>query len=106
MAKKVYKRKYTKEDLNKLTDWMKKKGGQLFVEVVDPSWGDGYTTEVNVLYLEQAIRQTEKIYEQEQSSTVEATLMFMDTRSTIYPVYHIDKNHEGIPFEIFDSIKG
>ena len=106
MAKKVYKRKYTKEDLNKLTDWMKKMGGQLFVEVVDPSWGDGFTEEIQALYLEQAIKQTEKIYEQQQSSTVEVTLLFMDRKSSVYPVYKIEKQHEGIPFELLNFVKG
>lgn len=105
MAKKVYKKKYTKDDLSLLTDWIKNRTGKLYVEVVNNDWNDGYTEPIQVLYLEQAIKQTEKIYEQQQTTNCEVSLLLMSSPTSVFTIYYIGNKHEGIPFQTLELAK-
>lgn len=100
MAEKLYKRKFTEEDLSLVESYMRKNANSLFIEMWWDNLEDGKVYEIKADSLKSAIHLASKYYDSVNSNQKVAELIMRDKSGDYVPIYHIEKNREGLTFEI------
>lgn len=100
MAEKLYKRKFTEEDLSLVESYMRKNANSLFIEMWWDNLEDGKVYEIKADSLKSAIHLASKYYDSVNSNQKVAELIMRDNSGDYVPIYHIEKNREGLTFEI------
>lgn len=100
MAEKLYKRKFTEEDLSLVENYMRKNANSLFIEMWWDNLEDGKVYEIKADSLKSAIHLASKYYDSVNSNQKVAELIMRDNSGDYVPIYHIEKNREGLTFEI------
>ena len=100
MAEKLYKRKFTEEDLSLVENYMRKNVNSLFIEMWWDNLEDGKVYEIKADSLKSAIHLASKYYDSVNSNQKVAELIMRDKSGDYVPIYHIEKNREGLTFEI------
>lgn len=101
---KLYKSKYTSEDLAMIMNYVNANGVELLIEVwVDGSDdGDVYPISANV---PQGINLTDKYYDSINSRQKCAELLVRDRAGEITCIYHVERNCSGLTYEILEYAK-
>lgn len=100
MAEKLYKRKFTEEDLVAVESYMRKNANSLFIEMWWDNSEDGKVYEIKADSLKSAIHLASKYYDSVNLNHKVAELIMRDKSGDYVPIYHIEKNREGLTFEI------
>lgn len=100
MAEKLYKRKFTEEDLSLVESYMRKNANSLFIEMWWDNLEDGKVYEIKADSLKSAIHLASKYYDSVNLNHKVAELIMRDNSGDYVPIYHIEKNREGLTFEI------
>lgn len=100
MAKKLYKRKFTEEDLSLVENYMRRNANDIFIEVWQNGIEDGDVYVIKASSLNNAIHQASKYYDSVNAKQKVAELIMRDNSGDYVPIYHIEKNREGLTFEI------
>lgn len=100
MAEKLYKRKFTEEDLSLVESYMHKNANSLFIEMWWDNLEDGKVYEIKADSLKSAIHLASKYYDSVNSNQKVAELIMRDNSGYYVPIYYIEKNREGLTFEI------
>lgn len=100
MAEKLYKRKFTEEDLSLVENYMRKNANSLFIEMWWDNLEDGKVYEIKADSLKSAIHLASKYYGSVNLNHKVAELIMRDKSGDYVPIYHIEKNREGLTFEI------
>ena len=105
MAYKLYKKKYTNEDFKVVENYIRSNATELFVEVWDGKSEDGVVHSINVNDLSQAIHMTSKFYDNFNARGKVVELIMRDKNSELTTIYHIERNREGLSYEIINYAK-
>ena len=100
MAEKLFKRMFTEEDLSLVESYMRKNANSLFIEMWWDNLEDGKVYEIKADSLKSAIHLASKYYDSVNSNQKVAELIMRDNSGDYVPIYHIEKNREGLTFEI------
>lgn len=100
MAEKLYKRKFTEEDLVAVESYMRKNATSIFIEVWQNGSDDGDVYEIKASSLKNAIHQANKYYDSVNAKQKVVELIMRDKSGDYVPIYHVEKNREGLTFEI------
>lgn len=100
MAEKLYKRKFTEEDLVVVESYMRKNATSIFIEVWQNGSDDGDVYEIKASSLKSAIHQASNYYDSVNSKQNVVELIMRDNIGDYVTIYHIEKNREGLTFEI------
>lgn len=107
MATKLYKRKYTAEDLSKVEKYIAKYGAQLLIETwQDYEDSDGFIYDIKPNNLFHAIQMTDKYYDNINSNYRVAELILREKNGEYTCIYHIEKNREGLTYEVLKYARG
>ena len=100
MAEKLYKRKFTEEDLVAVESYMRKNATSIFIEVWQNGSDDGDVYEIKASSLKSAIHQVGKYYDSVNAKQKVVELIMRDNSGDYITIYHIEKNREGLTFEV------
>lgn len=101
MAGKLYKNKYTKDDLVKVENYIGRNAIELFIEIWTDRDGDGDVYPIQVTSLASAINILLKYYDSLSSYTDRcAELIMRDKGQEFITIYHIERNREGLTYEV------
>lgn len=102
MAYKLYKRKYTSDDIKVVESYIRSNATELFIEVWEDNSEDGIVHSIKVNGLSQAIRITSKFYDNLNARNKVVELIMRDKDSELTMIYHIERNREGLSYEIIN----
>lgn len=100
MAKKLYKRKFTEEDLSLVENYMRRNANDIFIEVWQNGIEDGDVYVIKASSLNNAIHQASKYYDSVNAKQKVVELIMRDKSGDYIPIYHIERNREGLTNEV------
>ena len=106
MAKKMYKRVFTKDDIAMLECYVAKNGVELFIETWEDKESDGVVHAIKPPNLGVAIVWTDKYYNAVNSSNKSAELIVREKNGEYTCLYYISKNRSGLTYEALSYAKG
>lgn len=102
---KLYKFKFTKEDILLLQNYISLNAKNIFIEVWQNGSEDGDVYEIHPTNLLSAIHLTDKYYDNINADKKVAELLIQDRSGDIVPIYHTTKNRSGITYEALGYAK-
>lgn len=102
MGQKLYKLKYTREDIAKVERYIKSHASGLLVEVWQNGSEDGDVIEISANSLEQAITLTNKYYDSTDATRKVAELIMRERNGEYTAIYHTEKNRSGLTMEVLN----
>lgn len=108
MAKKLYKRQYTQNDIISLNNYVRQNGVMLLVEIWREPDADGEVCELQgVVDVAYGINMTEKYYDNLASYPNRSAELVLRERNGEYEMlYHVDKTKSGISMDVLRYCKG
>lgn len=103
--KKLYKRKVSQEEMLSVQSYIGKYARRLFVEIWVDDSDDGDVYDIQVKGLQEALHVLGRYYDSVSSSKKVAELIMQDGAGEMITVYHIERNREGITYEILGYAK-
>lgn len=105
MAEKLYKNKYTIEDLKLIQAYVAKHGESLFVEIWQNDNEDGDVFDIKPQNLVHAIEITNKYYDNVNANKKVAELIVREKNGEYTTIYHTERNRSGITYEVLRYAK-
>lgn len=114
MAKKMYKRQYTDEDLAILEKYIRKlfkddKKSSLFIEVwqdkIARDYGNSETYEISKMSLKQMFNLADRYYNNGTDGTGCVELIYQDGKGYADAIFHIERSFTGILYDFYNEAK-
>lgn len=102
MAEKLYKRKFTNEDIMLVQNYIAKNSSRLLVEIWQDDSDDGDVFDIKPQSLAHAITLTDKYYDSINANKKVAELLCQEKNGEYTCVYHTERNRSGLTFEILN----
>lgn len=97
---KLYKQKFTKEDIMAVERYIKKNGISLCIEVFQNGSDDGDVYEMQACNLVHAINMADRYYNNVNASKKVVELLLRERNGEFTCIYHIERNKTGLTYEI------